>query len=188
MSHGLSHDLSIHTPVLKGPRVCNTTKQGAPPIKRHHENQWALQTGQGQSCEEVQIRVGLLKNIRNFEHPTEPNPDLYFSTTLSLTCLESSLFFIVTLAWWCLLLSVVADSGAFQNRCKYTEIMWQTMWNLRLHTGGHYLTNYVTSEGNWLHQMLFRGFIAKKGNTFLFVFFLNIFLEQVIFFNLNDWL
>ena len=27
MSHDLSHDLSIYTPVLKGPRVCNTTKQ-----------------------------------------------------------------------------------------------------------------------------------------------------------------
>ena len=34
---------------------------------------------------------------------------------------------------------------------------------LRLHTGGLYLTNYVTSEGNWLHQILFRGFIAKGG-------------------------
>ncbi|MGH0153195.1 UNVERIFIED_CONTAM: hypothetical protein FKN15_023964 [Acipenser sinensis] len=49
----------IYTPVLKGPRVCNTTKQGAPPSKRHHEDQGALQTGQGQSCGEVQIRVGL---------------------------------------------------------------------------------------------------------------------------------
>ena len=27
---------------------------------------------------------------------------------------------------------------------------------LRLYTGGIYLTNYVTSEGNWLHQILFR--------------------------------
>ena len=53
----------------------------------------------------------------------EPNPDLYFSTTLSLTCLESSLVFMVTLAWWCPLLGGVADSGAFQNRCIYTEIM-----------------------------------------------------------------
>jgi hypothetical protein len=34
---------------------------------------------------------------------------------------------------------------------------------LRLHTGGLYLTNYMTSEGNWLHQILFRGFIAKGG-------------------------
>ena len=37
---------------------------------------------------------------------------------------------------------------------------------LRLHTGGIDLTNYVTSEGNWLHQILFRGFIAKGVNTF----------------------
>jgi hypothetical protein len=53
----------------------------------------------------------------------EPNPDLYFSTTLSLTCLESSLVFILPLAWLYPLLSGVADSGAFQNRCIYTEIM-----------------------------------------------------------------
>ena len=29
-----------------------------------------------------------------------------------------------------------------------------------------YLSNYVTSEGNWLHQILFRGFIAKGVNTY----------------------
>jgi hypothetical protein len=29
-----------------------------------------------------------------------------------------------------------------------------------------YLTNYVTSEGNWLHQILFRGFIAKGVNKY----------------------
>ena len=46
-------------PVLKVPRVCDTTKEGAPPSKQHHEDQGALQTGQGQSCGEVQIRVGL---------------------------------------------------------------------------------------------------------------------------------
>ena len=55
----LLHDLSIYTRVLKGPRVCNTTKQGAPPSKRQHEDQKALQTGQGQSGGEVQIKVGL---------------------------------------------------------------------------------------------------------------------------------
>jgi hypothetical protein len=27
---------------------------------------------------------------------------------------------------------------------------------LRLHTGGFYFIKYVTSEGNWLHQILFR--------------------------------
>jgi hypothetical protein len=37
---------------------------------------------------------------------------------------------------------------------------------LRLHTGGLYLTNDVTSEGNWLHQILFRGFMAKGVNTY----------------------
>ena len=35
----------------------------------------------------------------------------------------------------------------------------------RLHTGGLYLTKYVTSEGNWLHYILFRGFIANGVNT-----------------------
>ena len=52
----------------------------------------------------------------------EPNPDLYFSTTLSLTYLESSLVFMVPLAWWCPLLSGVADSGLFQNRCIYSAL------------------------------------------------------------------
>jgi hypothetical protein len=39
VSHDLSHVLSTYTPVLKGPRVCNTTKQGAPPSKRYYEDQ-----------------------------------------------------------------------------------------------------------------------------------------------------
>ena len=37
---------------------------------------------------------------------------------------------------------------------------------LRLHTGGLDLTNYVTSEGNWLHKILFKGFIAKGMITY----------------------
>ena len=37
---------------------------------------------------------------------------------------------------------------------------------LRLPTGGLYLTNYVTSEGNWLLQIVFRGFISKGVNTY----------------------
>ena len=45
-----------------------------------------------------------------------------------------------------------------------------------VHTGGLNLTNDVTSEGNWLHQILFRAFIAKEVNiyartTFPFTFF-----------------
>ena len=39
---------------------------------------------------------------------------------------------------------------------------------LRLHTGELYLTNYVTSEDNWLHQILFRGLHAP---LFHFLFF-----------------
>ena len=47
--------------------------------------------------------------------------------------------------------------------------MWsygQTLQSLRLQPGGLYLTNYVTYEGNWLHQILFRGLIAKGVNTY----------------------
>ena len=56
----------------------------------------------------------------------------------------------------------------------------------RLHTGGLYLTNYVTSEDHWLHQILFRGFIATGVNTYVrttfqFLIFLH-FWKQVIFF------
>jgi hypothetical protein len=47
VSQDLSHDLSIYTPVLKG--LCKPTKQESPPSKRQHEDQGALQTGQGQS-------------------------------------------------------------------------------------------------------------------------------------------
>ena len=85
----------------------------------------------------------------------EPNPHLCFSKTSSLTCLESSLVFMGPLAWCCPLVSGVADSGAFQNRCVYTELMWQIIWH-RLRTGGLYLTNYViylklNSKG-WIHM------------------------------------
>ena len=60
MSYDLSHDLSLYTPVLKGPRVCNPTKQGEPPSKGHHEEQGALQTGQGQS---LNIPQSTIKSI-----------------------------------------------------------------------------------------------------------------------------
>ena len=65
---------------------------------------------------------------------------------------------------------------------------------VKLHTGGLYLTNYVTFEGNWLHQILFRGFIAKGMNTYArttFQFFILYYLlKQVHFFlftNLDDF-
>ena len=52
------------------------------------------------------------------------------------------------------------------------------------------LTNYVTSEGNWLHQILFRGFIAKGTNTdahttFPFIFFFK-FFETSNFFHFTS--
>jgi hypothetical protein len=37
---------------------------------------------------------------------------------------------LVVPAWLCPMLRVVADSGAIQNRCIYTEIIWQIMWHL----------------------------------------------------------
>jgi hypothetical protein len=52
-----------HTPILKGPRVCNSTKQGAPPSKRHHKNQGALQTGQGKISETLNIPWTTIKSI-----------------------------------------------------------------------------------------------------------------------------
>ena len=61
--------------------------------------------------------------IEDFRKAGQDGYDLYFSTTLPLTGLESSLVFMVPLAWWYPLLSGVADSGAFQNRCLYTAIM-----------------------------------------------------------------
>ena len=39
-------------------------------------------------------------------------------------------------------------------------ILWDHV-TLRLQTSALYLTNYITSKGKWLHQILFRGFIAK---------------------------
>ena len=46
-------------------------------------------------------------------------PDLFGK----LLGLHGAACLVVRLAWWCALLSDVADSGAFQNRCIYTEIM-----------------------------------------------------------------
>ena len=70
MSHDLSHDLSIYTPVLKGPRVCNTTKV-------HHQAGGTMKTkelskqGRDKVVEKYRSGLGYKKNIRNFEHPTE---------------------------------------------------------------------------------------------------------------------
>jgi hypothetical protein len=47
---------------------------------------------------------------------------------------------------------------------------------LRLHIGGHDLINVVTSEGNWLHQILFRGFTAKGVNTYAHTTFIYLFI------------
>ncbi|CDQ89387.1 unnamed protein product [Oncorhynchus mykiss] len=50
---------------------------------------------------------------------------------------------------------------------------------------GLYLTNYVTYEGNWLHQILFRGFIVKGVNTYActtFPFNIYIFFNESMFY------
>ena len=52
------------------------------------------------------------------------NPDLIFSTALSLTCLKSSLVFMMLFTWWFLFTGIVEESVAFQNGCIYTEFMW----------------------------------------------------------------
>ena len=57
-----------------------------------------------------------------------------------------------------------------------STVCWDHV-TLRLQTGGLYLANYVTSEGNWLHQILFRGFIAKGVNTYAHTTFPFFFLE-----------
>ena len=58
---------------------------------------------------------------------------------------------------------------------------------LRLHTGGLYLTNNVTSEGNWLHQILFWDFMVKEvktyaRTTFFFVLFFSFHFTNLDYF------
>jgi hypothetical protein len=49
---------------------------------------------------------------------------LWTDTPISAAPSGLSLVFMLAFAWWFPLLSGVADSGAFHNRCIYTEIMW----------------------------------------------------------------
>ena len=52
------HHILFRGFIAKGVNTyASTTKQGAPPSNQHNEDQGALQTGQGQSCGDVQIRV-----------------------------------------------------------------------------------------------------------------------------------
>ena len=55
-------------------------------------------------------------SVGSYGYPFITNPDLSFSTTLSLTCVASSLVFMAPLAWWCPLLSGVADSGTISEQ------------------------------------------------------------------------
>ena len=52
---------------------------------------------------------------------------------------------VVPLAWWWPLLSGVADSGAFQNRCIYTEIMWllKVIGCTRSYLGASYQSGWI---------------------------------------------
>ena len=64
---------------------------------------------------------GALRDVPSFGYFIITQPWSVLLQNLSLTCLERSLVFMVPLAWWCPLLSGVADSGAFQNRCIYWD-------------------------------------------------------------------
>ena len=59
-----------------------------------------------------------------------------------------------------------------------------------LHTGGLYLTISVPSEGIWLHQILFSGFIAKGVNTYARTtfqfFYMYIFLNMFFSFHFTN--
>lgn len=81
-----------------------------------------------------------------------PNADLYFSTTLSLTCLER--FFGLHGAHCLVGLLTVGPLGTHWDHVTdhVTEI-----------TGGLYLTSYVTSK-----KVTGRGFIAKQVSTYLY--------------------
>ena len=54
----------IYTPVLKGPRVCNTAK--------HLDDQGALQTGQEKVVEKYRSGLGYKKNLKLNGAPLNP--------------------------------------------------------------------------------------------------------------------
>jgi transposase len=58
---GLTQYIKINTKYFDQGVTTPLSKQAEPPSKCHYEDQGTLQTGQGQSCGEVQIRVGLQK-------------------------------------------------------------------------------------------------------------------------------
>nr|XP_029490934.1 electron transfer flavoprotein subunit alpha, mitochondrial-like [Oncorhynchus nerka] len=65
-----SPDTFVRT-IYAGPRVCNTTEQGAPPSKRHHENQGALQTGNALSTAKCNDNVKVFTVRGTSFEPTE---------------------------------------------------------------------------------------------------------------------
>ena len=98
---------------------------------------WKSQTSE-------RLKQGFLKNFPLFSTITHSlNVDLDFTTTLSLSFLESTLVFMMSLAWWHLLISGVEDFGAFQNRCTGVSIQRTD----KTYTGDPHLTNYLTAEG-----------------------------------------
>ncbi|XP_070291122.1 uncharacterized protein [Salvelinus sp. IW2-2015] len=65
-----SPDTFVRT-IYAGPRVCNTTEQGAPPSKRHHEDQGALQTGNALSTVKCNDNVKVFTVRGTSFEPTE---------------------------------------------------------------------------------------------------------------------
>jgi hypothetical protein len=94
---------------------------------------------------------------------------------------------------WCFLLGVapcfvvLQTLGPFRTSVyRYIYIYWDHVTDhvtLRLHTWGLFKTNYVTSESNWLHHILFRGFIART--TFPLLIHLH-FLKTSYFLNFTS--
>jgi hypothetical protein len=66
----MSHDLSIYTPVLKGLRVCNTTKKGAPPSKRTMKTKELSKQVRDNVVEKYRSRLLFFKYLK-LEHPME---------------------------------------------------------------------------------------------------------------------
>ena len=97
-------------------------------------------------------------------------PDIFYSPTLictdlynfvpdlfgELLCLHGAACLVVPLAQWL---------GLSKQVYIYTLRSCDSSCDTDC-TRGIYLTNYATSEGNLLHQILFRGFLAMGVNTY----------------------
>ena len=86
------------------------------------------------------------------------------------------------------MLSGVADSGAFQNRCIYIYIYGDHVTDHVTQIAHRWtLPNYVTTEGNWLQKIIFRDFIVKGVNTYSMHTLLSVFLFFLFHFTNLDY-